>query len=207
MCYSLRYRSMHSVLAQPVEATRRRKLPVASLRFLWCLAALLGAAPSLLAQGAQTLRVVPLVRDEHVLVSFELAGGLTDEVRNAIRSGLKTTFTYTVELRLDVPAWVDRTIATAVVATSVEYDNLTRTHNVVRVLDGRVEDSISTQDEDIVRAWMTNVNRFPLFSTSVLEANRDYYIRVSATARPSNGSIFWPFGSGPSAQSRFTFIR
>jgi hypothetical protein len=198
---------MHSVLAQPVEATRRRKLPVASLRFFWCLTALLGAAPAVLAQGAQTLRVVPLVRDEHVLVSFELAGGLTDEVRNAIRSGLKTTFTYTVELRLDVPAWVDRTIATAVVATSVEYDNLTRTHNVVRVLDGRVEDSISTQDEDVVRAWMTNVNRFPLFSTSVLEANRDYYIRVSATARPSNGSIFWPFGSGPSAQSRFTFIR
>ena len=41
----------------------------------------------------------------------------------------------------------------------------------------------------------------PLFSTAVLEPNRDYYIRVSATARPSNGSIFWPFGSGPSANS------
>ena len=54
---------------------------------------------------------------------------------------------------------------------------------------------------------MTNLTRFPLFSTSLLEPNRDYYIRVSATARPSNGSVFWPFGSGPSAQSRFTFIR
>ena len=143
----------------------RRKLSVASLRFVCCLTVLFGAVTSVLAQGSQTLRVVPLVRDEHVLVSFELAGGLTDEVRNAIRSGLKTTFTYTVELRLDVPAWVDRSISTAVVATSVEYDNLTRTHKVVRVLDGRVEDSISTQDEDVVRGWMTNVNRFPLFST------------------------------------------
>ena len=93
------------------------------------------------------MRVVPLVRDSHVLVSFELTGGLTDEVRDAIRSGLRTTFTYTVELRLDVPAWVDRTISTAVVATSVEYDNLTRTHNVVRMLDGRVEQTLATQDE------------------------------------------------------------
>ena len=169
--------------------------------------AVVALVASVFAQGNQTLRVVPLVKDDHVLVSFELNGGLTDEVRDAIRSGLRTTFTYVVELRLDVPAWVDRTISTATVATSVEYDNLTRTHNVVRMLDGRVEEALSTQDEGVVRSWMTNVSRFPLFSTSVLEPNRDYYIRVSATARPSNGSIFWPFGSGPSAQSRFTFIR
>ena len=70
-----------------------------------------------------------------------------------------------------------------------------------------LKQALSTQDEAKVREWMTNLTRFPLFSTMLLEPNRDYYIRVSATARPSNGSIFWPFGSGPSAQSRFTFIR
>jgi uncharacterized protein DUF4390 len=177
------------------------------MRLAACVIALVCAMTTIFAQGTQTLRVVPLVKDDHVLVSFELTGGLTDEVRDAIKSGLKTTFTYTVELRLDVPAWVDRTIATASVATSVNYDNLTRTHEVVRMLDGRVEDALSTQDDRVVRTWMTSVTRFPLFSTSLLEPNRDYYIRVSATARPSNGSVFWPFGSGPSAQSRFTFIR
>jgi hypothetical protein len=199
---------MRPVSAQLGDATPRRKVSVASLRISLCLLAFLGTAPSpTFAQTAQTLRVVPLVRDDHVLVSFELAGGLTDEVRDAIQSGLRTTFTYTVELRLDVPAWVDRTISTATVAASVDYDNLTRTHKVVRMLDGRVEEALSTQSEDKVREWLTNLTRFPLFSTTLLEPNRDYYIRVSATARPSNGSIFWPFGSGPSAQSKFTFIR
>lgn len=199
--------SMRPVFAHPKGTSTRRKRRVVSPRITFCAIALLGTIATTIAQTNQTLRVVPLVKDDHVLVSFELAGGLTDEVRDAIRSGLKTTFTYAVELRLDVPAWVDRTIATASVATSVEYDNLTRTHNVVRMLDGRVEQAVSTQDENKVREWMTNVTRFPLFSTSLLEPNRDYYIRVTATARPSNGSIFWPFGSGPSAQSRFTFIR
>ena len=199
--------SMGSVPAQPGAAATRRKLLAVPVRFAFGVVALLGAVASVSAQDNQTLRVVPLVRDNHVLVSFELTGGLTDEVRDAIRSGLRTTFTYTVELRLDVPAWVDRTISTATVATSVEYDNLTRTHTVVRILDGRAEQTLSTQDEAKVREWLTNLTRFPLFSTSILEANRDYYIRVSATARPSNGSIFWPFGSGPSAQSKFTFIR
>jgi hypothetical protein len=167
------------------------------------------AAQSAYPQGNQTLRVTPLVRqgEERVRVSFELAGGLTDEVRAAIHSGLKTTFTYTIELRLDVPAWFDRTISTAAIANRVEYDNLTRVHNLVRLLDGRVEEAQSTQSEDVVRAWMTSLEKFPLFSTTRLETNREYYIRVSASARPSNGLFFWPFGSGPSAQSRFTFIR
>jgi hypothetical protein len=165
------------------------------------------AGDRLHAQGAQGLRIVPLVHGDQVLVSFELTDGLTDEVRQAILSGLKTTFTYTVELRLDVPAWVDRTVATATVTSSVEYYNLEREHHLVRMLDGRTEDAKVTPDEAVVRKWMTSFDRLPLFRTSVLEPNREYYVRVSATARPSNGSILWPFGSGTSGQAKFTFIR
>src|SRR5690349_14677551 len=77
-------------------------------------------------QAAEGLRIVPLVRDDNVLVTFQLTDGFTEQVKDAIHSGLKTTFTYNVELRLAVPAWVDRTVATSVVASSVEYDNLTR---------------------------------------------------------------------------------
>lgn len=192
--------------AAPVEGPARRGFG-ARARGVWCAIALATLAASVHAQGNQTLRVTPLVREDHVFVSFELSGGLTEEVRAAIRSGLKTTFTYTVELRLDVPVWVDRTISIATIQNSVEYDNLTRVHTILRTRDGRIEDQLTTQDEAVVRTWMTNLSRSPLFSTSLLEPNREYYIRVSATARPSNGSIFWPFGSGPSAQSKFTFIR
>ena len=157
--------------------------------------------------AAEGLRIVPLVRDDRVLVTFELADGFTDEVRAAVRSGLKTTFTYIVDLRLEVPAWVDRTIATAVVTNSVEYDNLTRLHNVVRVLDGKVDSTQITDSETMVRQLMTSFQRLPLFRTSVLEPNREYYVRISATARPSNGAFLWPWGSGTSGQAKFTFVR
>ena len=168
---------------------------------------LLASAQSAYAQAAQTLRVVPLVRDGQVFVSFELTNGLTDEVRAAISSGLKTTFTYTVELRLEVPAWVDRTMATATIASSVEYDNLRRQYTMGLRLDGRTEYSRVTADENDVKEWMTSLVKLPLFRTSLLEPNREYYVRVSATARPANGSMLWPFGSGTSAQGKFTFIR
>lgn len=159
------------------------------------------------AQAQEALRIVPLVRDDRVLVSFDLADGFSEDVRAAIRSGLKTTFTYVIELRLDVPGWVDRSLGTATVTSSVEFDNLTRRYEVVRQIDGRTEETRVTDDESTVRGWMTNLVRLPLFRTSLLEANRDYYVRVSATARPTNGSMLWPFGSGTSAQKKFTFIR
>jgi hypothetical protein len=169
--------------------------------------ALLATGEAAYAQGSRGLRIVPIVRDDQVVVSFDLTDGFTDEVRAAIRSGLKTTFTYAVELRLAVPGWVDRTIGTATLTSSVEYDNLTRRHSVVRMLDGRVEEARVTEDENLVRQWMTSLVRLPLFRTSLLEPNREYYVRVSATARPSNGSLLWPFASGTSAQAKFTYLR
>jgi len=158
-------------------------------------------------QESSGLRIVPLVRDDMVLVSFQLADGFTDEIRAAIRSGLKTTFTYTVDLRLDVPGWVDRTIKSATVQSIVEFDNLERRFTVVKSIDGRTAETTQTEDEALVRQWMTSMSRLALFRTNLLEPNRDYYIRVGATARPSNGSLLWPFGTGTSAQAKFTFIR
>jgi hypothetical protein len=172
-----------------------------------CALALFTSGSPLYAQAQQTLRVTPLVKDGQVLVSFELVNGLTDEVRAAIQSGLTTTFTYSIELRMDVPAWVDRTIGTATIASSVEYDNLKRQYALGLRIDGRTEESRTTTDENEVRQWMTTAKHLALFKTTALEANREYYIRVSATAKPTNGSIMWPFGSGTSAQGKFTFIR
>jgi hypothetical protein len=194
----LRSVSAHQGVARPTASAVRRK------RF-WFATSFLVAAVSLQAQEA--LRIVPLVRDERVLVTFELADGFSEDVRAAILSGLKTTFTYTVDMRLDVPVWADRTISSSVVTTSVEYDNLTRRHTVVRMIDGRMEQSQVTEDEAVVKQWMTSFKQLPLFRTSLLLPNRDYYVRVSAVARPTNGSILWPWGSGTSAQAKFTFIR
>ncbi len=182
-----------------------RSAPSSLKQVFACVLALVSLTVTVAA--ADALRIVPLVRGDRVLVTFELADGFTDEVRAAVRSGLKTTFTYIVDLRLEVPVWVDRTIATAVIANSVEYDNLTRLHTVVRVLDGTVESTEVTDSEAVVQQLMTSFERLPLFRTSVLVPNREYYVRISATARPSNGAFLWPWGSGTSGQAKFTFIR
>ena len=169
--------------------------------------ALIAATAPLAAQAAKGLQVVPVVRGDSLIVNFELRDGLTPDVRAAIDSGLKTIFTYTVDLRVDAGFWLDRTVAQSIVTTSVEYDNLERKYTLERRINGRSEprEAVTTLDPLEVRQWMTKVKDAPLFSTRVLTRNRDYYVRVSASARPSYGSILWPFGSGTSAQTKFFF--
>lgn len=169
-------------------------------------AVLVGLLTMTVPVSAETLRVRPMVRAGQVLVSFQLEQGFTDEVRAVVQSGLRTTFTYTVELKLKVPAWVDRTIGVAVVSTTVEFDNLTRRHTISRTLDGRMEESRVVEDEAVVRQLMTNFERLPLFDTNLLEQNREYYVIVRAEARPRSGAAFWPWGGATSGSGKFTFI-
>ena len=68
----------------------------------WFVVGLL-AAGAIAARAAESFRIVPIVGDDKVLVSFELADAFTDEIRQAISSGLRTTFTYEIELRMVVP--------------------------------------------------------------------------------------------------------
>src|SRR5205814_5070793 len=164
--------------------------------------ALLFAASVTAVYGAEGVRIVPLVRDDAVLVSFELTDGYTPAVKDAVHSGLKTTFTYEIELRQDVPGWVDRTIATSVLTNTVQYDNLTRRATLTRTLDGHVESTETTEDEAVIRQWMTTFQKMLLFKTAELDTNREYYVRVKATARPTNRSMLWLWGSDVSAMTK-----
>jgi hypothetical protein len=170
--------------------------------FFSCSVALLAAAVSL---SADSVRIVPIVNERQVLVNVDMADVYSDDVRELISSGLRTTFTYDIELRMLVAAWVDRTIVTTTVSMTDEYDNLTRRHNLTRTVDGRIEDAIVTDDETEVRRWLTAIHRLPLCATTKLERNRDYYVRVTARQRPQRN---FPFGwtAKISGQAKFTFV-
>ena len=170
---------------------------------LWCLMALVAVGAPVRAED--NLRIVPIVSQHDVVVSFDGSDAYTDDVRAAIASGLKTTFTYEIELRMLVPTWVDRTIASSIVAVSDQYDNLTRRHTLSRTIDGRVDQATVTEDEAVVRRWLTSFSRLPIVPTSKLDQNRDYYVRVRARVRP-HGSSLLGWTTGISGQAKFTFV-
>ena len=171
-----------------------RRLPVFLLLLLLAVATV----------GAEeTLRITPVISDNHVLVSFELDDAYNESVREAITSGLRTTFTYVLELR--TPAWIDRTIATTIVATTDRYDNLTRRHTLTRTVDGRVEDVMVTEEDAVVKAWLTKWSRVQVADTAKLDPARDYYVRVTTRTRPLGGSLLG-LTKTVTGQVKFTFI-
>src|SRR6266853_201001 len=169
---------------------------------VWSTALVCAAAA--IAHAAQTLRIVPIVHDNQVLVSFEVADGYTSDVRDAIASGLRTSFNYDVELRMVAHGWLDPLIATAVVGTSDRYDNLTRRHTLTRTVDGREQETITTESEATVRQWLTTLDKLPICRTTKLEANRDYYVRISARVIPDHTSILG-WSSAVVGRTPFTF--
>src|SRR5439155_24051880 len=124
---------------------------------------------------------------------------------DAIASGLRTTFSYDLELRTKVPAWIDRVIATVNVTVSDQYDNLTRRHHLTREVDGRIESDEVTEDDAVVKTWLTTGTKVPLCNTSQVDSTRDYYVRITARTRPATGS-FLGLPRTISGQVKFTFI-
>jgi uncharacterized protein DUF4390 len=151
----------------------------------------------------ESLRIVPFMSGDRVVVSFELNDAYNDAVREAIASGLRTTFSYQLELR--TRAWVDRTIGTTVVATTDRYENLTRRHTLTRTIDGRLEDVLVTEDDAVVKTWLTKWNRVPVADTSKLDPAREYYVRVTTHTAPVGGSLLGVTKS-VTAQVKFTFV-
>lgn len=164
--------------------------------------------PARAAAAEAGLQVISLAKNGQVLVSFTLANGFTPELQAAMRSGLPVTITYEVELRRDGLLWFSRTIASTTVTASARFDNLTRQHRLTRLIDGRGEEPRLTEDEALVRDWMTTFKQLPLFSTAQLEANAEYYVQVRAITRPRvNWLLFWPWEHGaPTGYAHFTFI-
>jgi uncharacterized protein DUF4390 len=172
-------------------------------RWFWYVMAVFGASTSVISK--ESLRIIPIVNDSEVLVSFELADAYTAGVREAISSGLRTTFTYYLDLRMLAPFWMDRSIVTVVVSTTDQYDNLTRRHILTRTLDGHVEETLVTEDESIVGRWLTTFARLPLCRTSRLEPGREYYLRISARSRPHGDSLLG-WANAITGQAKFTFV-
>lgn len=167
---------------------------------VWVVLLLLAGA---VVRAQETLRITPFITDNRVVVSFELNDAYTESVRDAIASGLRTTFTYQLELR--TPAWIDRTVGTTIVATTDQYDNLTRRHTLTRTIDGRVEGALVTADDAVVKDWLTKWIRVPVADTAKLDPARDYYVRVTTHARPLGGS-FLGLTKTITGQVKFTFV-
>jgi hypothetical protein len=153
------------------------------------------------------VEITTLARGGHLLVSLELPGAYSDDVREAVASGLETTFSFDVELRRAVAYWPDETVDRAFISASVSLDGLTGRYRVVRTVNGAVEDVRVVEEEGAARELLTTMERLPLFSTRDLETNSDYGVRVRVDRRPRTSWFRWPWDRAAAlGRASFTFL-
>lgn len=175
----------------------------AAAALMWCLIVLTAGL-----SAGQNLQVTPLTREGRVLVSFKLSDPFSEQMQGAIHSGLRISFVYEVDIKRSSALWLDRTIGSAQVTATVRYDNLTRRYHVTLTQDGRIERAETTDREEEARKLLTEFDKLPLFSSTVLEANAEYYLRVRAHTTPRNASFVWPWERHDvTSLAKFTVIR
>src|SRR2546427_7722238 len=104
--------------------SRFRVFVTSCFRVFVCFLVMLVAVCNAFAQDSD-ISVTPIARDGQVLVSFDLSDAFTDDVRDAIQSGLSTTFSYEVELRRGA-AFFEPSDPSGTRYGTEGFDNLTR---------------------------------------------------------------------------------
>lgn len=99
-----------------------------------------------------------------VSVRFTLAGAFDNaEMVEALKSGLPTSFTYSIEIFRDRPNWFDDSIANARVEVICTYNSLTREYLLNYRRDKKLVRSETFTDMAALERQMATVNEADLF--------------------------------------------
>jgi Domain of unknown function (DUF4390) len=100
------------------------------------------------------------------LVTYRVTGGLTDDARERIQSGIPVRFRHRIELRSRraMPIWPSRELGQTTVETQVDYDSLTQQYRLRRDIRVRgaerpepITEEAVTDSAEEMEAWMTQL--------------------------------------------------
>ncbi|MFQ5671885.1 MAG: DUF4390 domain-containing protein [Nitrospinales bacterium] len=125
-----------------------------------------------------------------VTIGAMLIDGFTEDIMEAIDSGIPMTFTYTIELRKISSLWIDSLVNTNVVSNTVQYDSLKKVYRI-SFSSKNGQSKIVTHDINRLRELMLNLRDVPIASLKKLNPEQRYYVRVKADLETDR---FWfPF--------------
>ena len=124
-----------------------------------------------------------------VSVRFSLVGAFENgEMVEALKSGLPTSFTYSIEIFRDRPNWFDDGIARARIEVICTYNSLTREYLLNYRRDKRLVRSETFTDLAALERQMTTVEEADLFE---IGDRKPYKLKVRAKADLMRGWLMY----------------
>lgn len=120
------------------------------------------------------------IESSRLLASFRLDHAFDDDFQRKVRSGLPTDIIYHFELRRSRRNWFDASVAESRVQVVAMYNATTEEYLVNFKHDGELVNSRSVREVDAVRAMLTRVEDFPVFSLASRDPDDRLILRVRA---------------------------
>ena len=114
-------------------------------------------------------------------VSFNVEGCFTEKMEEAIQSGIRTTFTFYIDLCQRRSWWKDRKIASVEFRRTVQYHPIQK---VYQVKLGENHSSLAVSSLEETKKLMSEVKEFEIRSSSPLEPRIPAYFRIKAELDP-----------------------
>jgi len=114
-------------------------------------------------------------------VSFDVENCFTNEMEDAIQSGIRTTFTFYIRLYQKRSWWKDRKVASVEVYHTVLYHPIQK---VYQVKLGEKYPPLAVSSLEEVKRLMSRVKEFEIRSSSPLEPKVPAYFRIKAELDP-----------------------
>lgn len=135
--------------------------------------------PALAVRGARVSDISITNSLNDLLVSLTVRDAFSPRMREAVFSGVPTTFSFFITLTETRTFWADRTVADVTLTHTLKYNSLRRVFSVQRSwADTEGELFVSSFDE--ARRLMSEIEAFPLISLDALQEGRRYELRAKA---------------------------
>ncbi len=130
--------------------------------------------------------------EQQILLSFKLLNAFDSGVQKRIDSGLPTSFTFDFELERTRKRWFNKAVDTGTLQVSAMYDALGRQYLINFKHDGNLIESRVVKEPDELRAAMTELADFPVFSTAGKNPQQRLRVKVRAELRTRTIFFFIP---------------
>jgi hypothetical protein len=130
------------------------------------------------AQDARLTDIIVTNTRDDLLVYLTVEGAFTGKMKNAILSGVPTTFSFFISLYQERNLWLDKEVADIKITHTLKYNNLKKEFIVNRSWEN--DDPLVTHSFDEARKLMSEIDSLKIVPLKVLEKGRHYQIRAKA---------------------------
>jgi len=151
--------------------------------------------------------------DQEVLLYSTMRGGFSQELLEAVESGLPTTITFYMKLYRKRGMWFDEEVLSKTIKHIVKYNALKKEYRV-SAINGLFSSIKVTRHRPTMVQWMSEVDGQPLIPFHLLQPGAEYYVKVMADMKAVTSPFplsyipflasFWDTGTPWAVSSPFT---